>query len=87
MTGTAHTCAGNDAERAAMKSFWAEHSKTATVEEMMLDSKAATIDAEERPEVRRGVGWGVVVGLPWLKAGEAAAGPARAAVTKGIARA
>lgn len=51
MTGTAHTCAGNDAERAAMKSFWAEHSKTATVEEMMLDSKAATIDAEERPEV------------------------------------
>lgn len=52
MTGTVHTCAGNTDERAAMKSFWEAHSKSATVEEMMLDSKAATIDAEERPEVR-----------------------------------
>ena len=38
-------------ERQEMKSFWEEHSKTATVEEMMLDSKASEIDLQERPEV------------------------------------
>ena len=38
-------------ERQEMKQFWEEHSKTATVEEMMLDSKASEIDQQERPEV------------------------------------
>ena len=38
-------------ERQEMKQFWEEHSKTATVEEMMLDSKASEIDLQERPEV------------------------------------
>ena len=42
------------AERDAMREFWVEHSKAATVEEMMLDSKAAKIDQFERPEVREG---------------------------------
>ena len=40
-------------ERQEMKQFWEEHSKTATVEEMMLDSKASEIDQQERPEVSR----------------------------------
>lgn len=40
-------------ERQEMKQFWEEHSKTATVEEMMLDSKASEIDQQERPEVRK----------------------------------
>ena len=42
-----------DAERLRQKDYWTEHSKEATVEAMMLDSCAKTIDAEERPEV----GW------------------------------
>ena len=41
-----------------MKQFWEEHSKTATVEEMMLDSKASEIDLQERPEVRAAVAEG-----------------------------
>ena len=41
-------------ERQAMKEYWAENSQTPTVEAMMLDSQAATIDKEERPEVGRG---------------------------------
>ena len=47
------TTASNGAaeERQEMKQFWEEHSKTATVEEMMLDSKASEIDLQERPEV------------------------------------
>lgn len=39
------------AERDAQKSYWKEHSSEATVEAMMLDSKAADIDKMERPEV------------------------------------
>lgn len=42
----------NGEERQEMKQFWEEHSKTATVEEMMLDSKASEIDQQERPEVK-----------------------------------
>ena len=42
-----------DVERLRQKDYWTEHSKEATVEAMMLDSCAKTIDAEERPEV----GW------------------------------
>lgn len=38
-------------DRAAQKSYWADHSATASVEAMMLDSQAAVIDKEERPEV------------------------------------
>jgi hypothetical protein len=41
----------NAAERDAMRAFWAEHSSKPTVEAMMLDSQAAQIDCEERPEV------------------------------------
>jgi hypothetical protein len=51
---TAATTSGAAAageERQEMKQFWEEHSKTATVEEMMLDSKASEIDLQERPEV------------------------------------
>lgn len=40
-----------DAERQAQKAYWKEHSENATVEAMMLDSKAADIDKLERPEV------------------------------------
>ena len=38
-------------DRDSQKSYWKEHSKEATVEAMMLDSKAAEIDKLERPEV------------------------------------
>jgi phosphoethanolamine N-methyltransferase len=38
-------------ERHAQKSYWEEHSKDLTVEAMMLDSRAADLDKEERPEV------------------------------------
>jgi phosphoethanolamine N-methyltransferase len=41
-----------EAEREAQKAYWKEHSTEATVEAMMLDSKAADIDKMERPEVR-----------------------------------
>lgn len=48
---------GNDKktaeERESMRDFWREHSQTASVQEMMLDSKAAEIDLQERPEVRQ----------------------------------
>ena len=37
--------------RDAQKKYWAEHSSQATVEAMLLDSQAADIDKEERPEV------------------------------------
>jgi len=38
-------------ERQAQKSYWEEHSRNLTVEAMMLDSRAADLDKEERPEV------------------------------------
>lgn len=40
------------AEREAQRAYWKEHSSEATVESMMLDSKAKDIDRLERPEVR-----------------------------------
>ena len=39
-------------ERLVQKSYWESHTLgAATVESMMLDSKASVIDLEERPEV------------------------------------
>ncbi|CAN0891459.1 Phosphoethanolamine N-methyltransferase [Linum grandiflorum] len=38
-------------EREIQKNYWTEHSVDLTVESMMLDSKAADLDKEERPEV------------------------------------
>ncbi|XP_074290008.1 phosphoethanolamine N-methyltransferase [Silene latifolia] len=38
-------------EREVMKKYWVEHSTELTVESMMLDSQAADLDKEERPEV------------------------------------
>ncbi|XVF50469.1 hypothetical protein PTKIN_Ptkin04bG0103700 [Pterospermum kingtungense] len=38
-------------EREVQKNYWLEHSVDLTVEAMMLDSKAADLDKEERPEV------------------------------------
>ncbi|XP_022725814.1 phosphoethanolamine N-methyltransferase 1-like isoform X2 [Durio zibethinus] len=38
-------------EREVQKNYWMEHSVDLTVEAMMLDSKAADLDKEERPEV------------------------------------
>ncbi|KAL3529143.1 hypothetical protein ACH5RR_008465 [Cinchona calisaya] len=38
-------------EREVQKSYWMEHTADLTVEAMMLDSKAADLDKEERPEV------------------------------------
>ncbi|XP_039143806.1 phosphomethylethanolamine N-methyltransferase-like [Dioscorea cayenensis subsp. rotundata] len=43
--------ADGGAEREVQKSYWMEHSKDLTVEAMMLDSRAADLDKEERPEV------------------------------------
>ncbi|KAK9864301.1 hypothetical protein WJX84_007766, partial [Apatococcus fuscideae] len=43
-------------DRDSQKSYWKEHSKEATVEAMMLDSKAAEIDKLERPEILRMLG-------------------------------
>ena len=40
-----------EVERKVQKSYWEEHSKDLTVESMMLDSRAADLDEEERPEV------------------------------------
>ena len=37
--------------RATQKAYWTENSLDATVEAMMLDSQAASIDKLERPEV------------------------------------
>lgn len=39
------------AEREVQAAYWKEHSCEATVESMMLDSKASDIDKMERPEV------------------------------------
>ena len=63
------------AERDAMREFWEEHSQTATVEEMMLDSKAAEIDTQERPEV-----W--AVRRAWVRR----SGPGNRAERRGAAR-
>uniref|UniRef100_A0A453FAL0 phosphoethanolamine N-methyltransferase n=1 Tax=Aegilops tauschii subsp. strangulata TaxID=200361 RepID=A0A453FAL0_AEGTS len=38
-------------EREAQKRYWEEHSRDLTVEAMMLDSRAADLDKEERPEI------------------------------------
>ncbi|KAF5734026.1 putative phosphoethanolamine n-methyltransferase [Tripterygium wilfordii] len=38
-------------EREMQKNYWIEHSSDLSVEAMMLDSKAADLDKEERPEV------------------------------------
>ncbi|XP_027341970.1 phosphoethanolamine N-methyltransferase-like isoform X2 [Abrus precatorius] len=38
-------------ERSVQKSYWIQHSADLSVEAMMLDSKAADLDKEERPEV------------------------------------
>lgn len=45
------TMAAHGQEREIQKSYWIEHSADLTVEAMMLDSKAADLDKEERPEV------------------------------------
>ena len=50
------TQAAENGERESQKAYWKEHSGEATVEAMMLDSKAADIDKLERPEVRRELG-------------------------------
>lgn len=42
----------SESERQMQMSYWKEHSGEATVEAMMLDSKAADIDKLERPEAR-----------------------------------
>jgi len=45
-------CRGAEAEeRKAQRSYWEEHSRDLTLEGMMLDSGAAELDKEERPEV------------------------------------
>jgi hypothetical protein len=40
-------------ERKAQMRYWEEHSRELTVEAMMLDSCAADLDREDRPEVMR----------------------------------
>ncbi|KAK9067569.1 hypothetical protein SSX86_011680 [Deinandra increscens subsp. villosa] len=42
---------GGGEEREIQKNYWVEHSVDLTVEAMMLDSMAADLDKEERPEV------------------------------------
>ncbi|KAL8153552.1 hypothetical protein V2J09_011312 [Rumex salicifolius] len=42
---------GGIEEREVQKKYWMEHSVDLTVEAMMLDSRAADLDKEERPEV------------------------------------
>lgn len=37
--------------RSNMIEFWKEHSKTATVEEMMLDTRAKELNQQEMPEI------------------------------------
>jgi hypothetical protein len=44
-------CGNGAAEREIQAAYWKEHSCEATVESMMLDSKASDIDKMERPEV------------------------------------
>jgi len=43
--------AGQGTKREDVEEFWLEHSKAATVEEMMLDSQSTVLDKLERPEV------------------------------------
>lgn len=43
--------ASSGQERDVQKNYWIEHTSELTVEAMMLDSKAADLDKEERPEV------------------------------------
>ncbi|XP_052180415.1 phosphomethylethanolamine N-methyltransferase-like [Diospyros lotus] len=45
------TMAAKGQEREVQKSYWVEHSAELTIESMMLDSNAADLDKEERPEV------------------------------------
>ncbi|KAM3350737.1 hypothetical protein ACQJBY_023050 [Aegilops geniculata] len=45
------TLAKLEEEREAQKRYWEEHSRDLTVEAMMLDSRAADLDKEERPEI------------------------------------
>ncbi|GAA6225319.1 phosphomethylethanolamine N-methyltransferase-like isoform X3 [Lates japonicus] len=40
-----------DKVRSTMAEFWKEHSKDATVEEMMLDSRARELTQHELPEI------------------------------------
>ncbi len=40
-----------ETERNMMTEFWREHSKSATVEEMMLDSNAQELTQHELPEI------------------------------------
>ena len=46
-------CGNGAAEREIQAAYWKEHSCEATVESMMLDSKASDIDKMERPEVSK----------------------------------
>ena len=34
-----------------MEGYWTEHSQSASLEEMMLDSNASTLNLEELPEI------------------------------------
>ena len=52
-TSTASDVQLTSAERSAQSQYWKEHSVSATVESMMLDSQASVIDKQERPEVRQ----------------------------------
>ena len=42
---------GPGGERQSQHRYWQEHSRDVTVETMMLDSQAAVIDRQERPEI------------------------------------
>jgi len=42
---------GHEATRQDMHAYWRQHSKEATVKEMMLDSNAEELGKEEIPEI------------------------------------
>mmetsp|Transcript_16641 Transcript_16641/g.46441 ORF Transcript_16641/g.46441 Transcript_16641/m.46441 type:complete len:331 (+) Transcript_16641:352-1344(+) len=48
--------AGQGTKREDVEEFWLEHSKAATVEEMMLDSQSTVLDKLERPEILKLLG-------------------------------
>ena len=43
--------ASKDETRDAMKAFWEEHCTEATLQDVMLDSKADELDEQEKPEI------------------------------------
>ena len=50
-TELSQSCTDEKGVRALMTDFWSDHSKTSSLEEMMLDTQATHLCQEEQPEI------------------------------------